>query len=83
MTSGPDTDPAGPKAARPRRKFLGEMLVRNGVITQQQLEEALAIQKNNRGARLGRLFLDLGYATEARPTTSASPRCRRRRARRS
>ena len=58
----PEPVPTG--SARSRRKFLGEMLVDNGVITRQQLDEVLDFQRKNRGSRLGRLFVDLGYATE-------------------
>jgi type IV pilus assembly protein PilB len=54
-----------PEPARQRRRrFLGELLVEHGVLTQAQIEEVLALQKKEKGARLGRLLVDLGYATE-------------------
>jgi hypothetical protein len=40
---------------------LGETLVANGVITQQQLETALAEQKKNPKEKLGEILLRLGY----------------------
>jgi MSHA biogenesis protein MshE len=47
-----------------RKKIrLGEVLVRDGLISQEQLETALAEQKK-RGRRLGNTLIDLGYATE-------------------
>lgn len=61
---GPDF-PALANAPRPRRKRLGEMLLDQGVITHDQLNEVLAQQKLEKGSRVGRLLVDLGYATEA------------------
>ncbi len=40
---------------------LGESLVKNGVITQAQLDEALAEQKKNPQEKLGEILLRLGY----------------------
>jgi hypothetical protein len=40
---------------------LGESLVRGGVITQEQLEQALAEQKKNPAEKLGEILLRLGY----------------------
>jgi type IV pilus assembly protein PilB len=57
------TSPAPPSPRRPRRK-LGEMLVQNGVISAEQLDEVLLRQKTEKGSRVGRLLVDLGYATE-------------------
>ena len=60
-----NTDPSSATTApRSRRRFLGEMLVRQGVITPDQLEEALQRQKAEQGSRLGRLLVDFGYATD-------------------
>ncbi len=61
----PDESVTGeePKPRPRRRKMLGEMLLSQGVITQAQLDEVLALQKKERG-RVGRLLVDLGYATE-------------------
>jgi type IV pilus assembly protein PilB len=41
------------------------MLVDQGVITAEQLSEVLGRQKLEKGSRMGRLLVDLGYATEA------------------
>lgn len=43
-----------------KRIRLGDLLVENGMITQQQLDTALAEQKKT-GQRLGRSLVDLGY----------------------
>jgi len=58
----PSPPPASPRA---RRKRLGEMLVDQGVITRDQLDDVLARQKIEKGSRMGRLLVDLGHATEA------------------
>jgi len=47
-----------------RRKFLGEILVAQGIISQAQLAEVLERQKLSRNVRIGRLLIDLGYVTE-------------------
>jgi type IV pilus assembly protein PilB len=54
-----------PASSRPRRRRLGEMLIDQGVITEEQFAEVLARQKLEKGSRVGRLLVDLGYATEA------------------
>ncbi|PSQ93834.1 MAG: MSHA biogenesis protein MshE, partial [Proteobacteria bacterium SW_6_67_9] len=47
-----------------RKKIrLGEVLVRDGLISEDQLKTALGEQKR-RGRRLGNTLIDLGYATE-------------------
>jgi len=46
-----------------RKKKLGEVLLEAGLITGDQLEEALALQRRTR-RRLGRLFIELGYVDE-------------------
>ncbi|RME32744.1 MAG: MSHA biogenesis protein MshE [Gammaproteobacteria bacterium] len=46
-----------------RRIRLGDLLVEHGVITQAQLEEALAAQKKS-GKKLGRVLIDQGILTE-------------------
>ena len=62
---------------------IGEMLSKEGLITPQQLQEALAHQKQN-GIKLGRALVSLGFVKDdeitglniaARPssTTSSSP----------
>ena len=40
---------------------LGEVLVKSGAITQEQLQDALKQQKNHPGVRLGRLLVKLGF----------------------
>ena len=50
--------------AEPRRKIrIGDLLVQNEVITDQQLQTALKEQKNT-GRKLGRTLIDLGYVDE-------------------
>lgn len=46
-----------------KRKYLGEMLIDAGIITREQLEECLSIQKNT-GDRLGKTLKNKGYVTE-------------------
>jgi len=48
---------------RPRRP-IGQILLEKGVITQEQLDEALNVQRNTAGARLGRVLVDLGFADQ-------------------
>lgn len=48
-----------------RKKRLGDLLVEAGVITQDQLMQALSVQKTERkGQRLGVVLLDLGFTDE-------------------
>ena len=48
-----------------RRKRMGDLLVEAGVITQEQLEQALAAQKTDkRGLKLGTLLVDMNIVTE-------------------
>lgn len=44
---------------------IGELLVESGMINEQQLESALAVQKESGGKRLGDILIDLGIITEA------------------
>lgn len=46
-----------------KKKRLGDLLVELGYITEEQVNEAIKIQKTT-GKRLGRIFVDLGYITE-------------------
>ena len=46
-----------------KRKPLGQILIEEGLLTEKELEEALAHQAKNGGA-LGRVLIDLGVATE-------------------
>jgi type IV pilus assembly protein PilB len=59
--------PATRRAVRGQRNLLGEMLVSNSVITEQQLKEALAIQQSTRDKKkqfLGSLLIKMGFCTE-------------------
>jgi len=49
--------------ARPEKVRLGEILLRQGLLTDEQLQTALADQKRT-GRRLGRVFVDAGFVTE-------------------
>jgi len=49
--------PQGPK------KLIGNILLEKGVITQEQLDEALNVQKNTT-EQIGRILTDLGHVTE-------------------
>jgi MSHA biogenesis protein MshE len=51
------------KEARRRRVRVGELLLENGLITEEQLKTALTEQKRT-GRRLGRVLTELGYITE-------------------
>lgn len=45
------------------RKRLGDLLVEEGIITEQQVEQALAAQKKT-GSKLGSTLIELGFLTE-------------------
>lgn len=47
----------------PRYKKIGEILLNEGVITQEQLNEAINLQKKE-GGKLGEILTKLGYVTE-------------------
>ncbi len=47
----------------PRHKRLGEILVAEGMVTSEQLQEAVALQKED-GGRLGDVLIKLGYVSE-------------------
>jgi len=51
-----------PSAAK--RLPLGEMLVKTGAISQDQLQDALRQQKHHKGVRLGRLLVKLGFISD-------------------
>lgn len=44
---------------------IGEVLKDYGYITEEQLQQALAYQKENRGKRLGNIMIELGFITES------------------
>lgn len=53
-------------AQRPRlRMRLGDLLVHEGILTEQQVEHALQEQRSS-GRKLGNVFIDLGYIEEKR-----------------
>ena len=52
-----------PQSGKPQRKRLGDILVEAGVISLQQLQEALSKQKTL-GKRLGKVLVDTGLTTE-------------------
>ncbi|BAN70139.1 GspE/PulE family protein [endosymbiont of unidentified scaly snail isolate Monju] len=55
-----------PAGASPLRKMrLGDLLVRHGVITEEQLQDALSAQKRS-GRKLGATLVELGLLTEQR-----------------
>jgi type IV pilus assembly protein PilB len=43
---------------------LGDMLVNSGSLSQEQLEEAIGLQKSQKSKRLGEILVELGYTTE-------------------
>ena len=47
-----------------KKKYLGEMLLDAGIITAEQLTEALKIQKQDENKRLGDVLKELGYVDE-------------------
>ena len=47
-----------------KRVPLGEMLVKAGAISQEQLQDALRQQKHHKGLRLGRLLVKLGFISD-------------------
>jgi tetratricopeptide (TPR) repeat protein len=44
-----------------RRDRIGDLLVRDGIVTQEQLEAALELQNNSRDKRLGEILISRGY----------------------
>jgi len=52
-----------PPAKRVITKQLGELLIERSVITQEQLQKALAVQKEE-GGLLGQILVRLGFTTE-------------------
>ncbi len=51
-------------AVRPYRRRIGEILVNDGVVSQEQIEEALTIQQRT-GDLLGTILMDMGVVTES------------------
>jgi type IV pilus assembly protein PilB len=46
------------------RRPLGQILLEKGVITQDQLDDALNVQRNAAGQKIGAVLVDLGYANQ-------------------
>ncbi|MFH1687140.1 MAG: ATPase, T2SS/T4P/T4SS family [bacterium] len=55
------------------RRRIGDVLVENGQITTEQLQEALELQRRS-GRRLGEILVELGYLTEEQMTLAMSER---------
>ena len=53
---------------------IGDLMVSAGFITEDQLKEALAIQKQSGGKRIGQTLIDLGYVTEKQMLTALADR---------
>ena len=47
---------------------IGEMLIQEGLITKEQLDEGLAIQKKEPGRKIGEILLELEYIDIAKFT---------------
>ncbi len=64
--SPPFPQPRDEAVARPRRRRMGEVLLAEGIITAQELSEALELQREpeHRDQRLGQVLALLGYASE-------------------
>ncbi|MBQ3777273.1 MAG: Flp pilus assembly complex ATPase component TadA [Fibrobacter sp.] len=62
------TDILGVQMQSVTKKRIGEMLLDQGFITQEQLNEALEKQKTSGGKRLGRVLIDLGFIDEKKLT---------------
>lgn len=43
---------------------IGEILEDKGYVTREQMDQALAYQKENRGKRVGQILIELGFVTE-------------------
>jgi len=53
--------PRGPQP--PKRRRLGELLIENGLLTEQQLHDALEIQRTS-NELIGKIMISLGFVTE-------------------
>src|SRR6187431_326351 len=60
----PDIHLAPTPSSRAPRLPIGEMLVKTGAISQEQLQDALRQQKHHKGVRLGRLLVKLGFISD-------------------
>jgi type IV pilus assembly protein PilB len=64
------------QTSRPRRRRLGEILVDQGLLTQEELAGALARQRQGKEGRLGRVIVDMGLATETQITEAVAEQLR-------
>lgn len=62
-------EPSGRVAERPARLFLGDLLVRNGKIRAEELEEALELQRHQ-DTRLGRILIAQGAISSSDVTAA-------------
>ena len=53
---------------------IGDLMVSAGYITEDQLKEALGIQKESGGKRIGQVLLDMGYVTEVQMLSALADR---------
>ena len=53
---------------------LGDLMVNSGYITEQQLMEALALQKQDRSKRIGQILIEQGYVQERQMLTALADR---------
>lgn len=53
---------------------IGDLMVSAGYITEEQLKEALTIQKESGGKRIGQTLIDLGYVTEKQMLSALADR---------
>jgi len=44
---------------------LGEVLIKKGLLTQPQLDQALTAQKDRPGTRIGDILIELGFITKS------------------
>jgi hypothetical protein len=50
----------GSEGSKNKKKRVGEFLIENKIITMKQLDEALALQKDNRDRLIGEILVTLG-----------------------
>ena len=53
---------------------IGDLMISAGYITEDQLKEALAIQKESGGKRIGQVLIELGYVTEVQMLSALADR---------
>ncbi len=63
MATSAPAKPAGPRAGRPEKLRLGDVLVQQRLISQEQLQQTLALQEQT-GKKVGRLLIESGVITE-------------------